>query len=46
MLLIALFISYSVSGQESNENIQFYRLLAIKFKFGKADEGVKRGIDL
>jgi len=46
MTLIVLFISATVSGQETNENIQYYRVLAIKFKFGKADEGTKRGMDL
>lgn len=46
MLLITLVVNYTTSGQESNEDIQYYRVLAIKFKFGKADEGVKRGMDL
>ncbi|NND15144.1 MAG: hypothetical protein HKN89_02325 [Eudoraea sp.] len=45
-LMIALFVSASSIGQESKEEIQYYRVLAIKFKFGKADEGVKRGMDL
>lgn len=46
MMMVALFMSYTLSSQESNDNIQYYRVLAFKFKFGKADEGVKRGMDL
>lgn len=45
-MLITLFISTSIMGQESKEEVQYYRVLAIKFKFGKADEGILRGMDL
>ena len=45
-VLIGLMISTSVNAQEANDDIHYYRVLAIKFKYGKADEGVKRGMDL
>ncbi|MBT8235108.1 MAG: hypothetical protein KJO04_02855, partial [Bacteroidia bacterium] len=47
IMLTSLFVSTaSFSQEEATESIQYYRVLAIKFKFGKADEGVKRGMEL
>lgn len=46
LMLIALILSTTVQGQESKEEIQYYRVLAIKFKFGKADEGINQGMNL
>ncbi len=46
MLASILVSTAAFSQEETTENIQYYRVLAFKFKFGKADEGIKRGMDL
>ena len=47
LLVLASLLFHGVcTSQETTEDIEYYRVLAIKFKFGKADEGTQRGMNL